>query len=45
MKPNMKENAKANKHTKTNCCHVNLMDFKILSSNSILANMNINENE
>lgn len=45
MKPNMNEKAKANKDTKTNCCQVNLIDFKILYSNSILANMKINEKE
>lgn len=45
MNPNMKENAKAKRQTKTNCCQVSLMDFRILDRYYILAKANINEKE
>lgn len=41
----MNENANANKQTKISCCHVNRIDFNILSSTYILVKAKIKENE
>lgn len=45
MNPKMNENANANKQTKISCCHVNRIDFNILSSTYILVKAKIKENE
>jgi hypothetical protein len=45
MKPKIKEKANAKRHTKINCCQVNLIDFKILYRSSILAKTKLSEKE